>query len=485
VNCAPGVCSSKRPSRTGAKPFPRFGLVDHFNLTLHPRVIGRRSRAAILDKLISHIKSRKRGAAGHDLNTDPVHPIEPACGQRLEFHMTIHTDSQFPETGSDGLPLTALAREFYTSAEWFQRDLERIFRRRWLFVCHVSEVPNPGDYTTLEIGDDSIIVARDQHGKVNAFHNVCRHRGTRLCQPGRGKTKAFVCPFHAWTYNLDGTLRGAPHMQGLDKAHHGAKPVWCEIWNGMIFINLLKETPKPVAEYLQTVKLSGYQLDRTKVIEARDYLIKANWKINGETYQECYHCAGVHRDSLAKILIPMTAHDAFENSFNEVAHEQNRHRHDSREFLMYSPDLRKGLLAPGLETESWNGQLMSKRLLGDGTAPQPPSLTQWFPNWSVGAFPDTAFIIDWLPISPTETRWRTRWLVHEDAIEDVDYRVEEIVRLADMFNREDKEVVELQQAGVNSSGYVPGPLHRPLEDEMRKYFGAYISLVKQRLETPG
>jgi len=403
--------------------------------------------------------------------------------------MTANTDGPFPEEGNDGLPLTALSREFYTSPEWFQRDIERVFRRRWLFACHVSEVPNPGDYKTLEIGADSIIVARDQRGKVNAFHNVCRHRGTRLCQPGSGKTKTFVCPFHAWAYNLDGTLRGAPHMQGLDKGLYGAKPVWCEVWNGMIFINLLQERPKPVSEYLGTVKLAGYQLEHAKVIEARDYRIKANWKINGETYQECYHCAGIHRDSLAKILIPMTAHDAFENTFSEPAHGHNgdgegahaSHQHGSREFLMYSPDLRKGLLAPGLQTQSWNGQLMSKRLLGEGTAPQPPSLTQWFPNWSVGAFPDTAFIIDWLPLSATETLWRTRWLVHEDAVEGVDYQVEEVIRLADMFNREDKEVVELQQLGVSSSGYVPGPLQRPLEEEMRKYIGAYISLVKDSL----
>jgi Rieske 2Fe-2S family protein len=382
--------------------------------------------------------------------------------------------SRFPELGNDGLPLTALAREFYTSPEWFQRDMERVFRRRWLFACHVSEIPNPGDYTTLEIGGDSIIVARDQGRKVNAFHNVCRHRGSRLCRPGRGNIKAIVCPFHAWTYNLDGTLRAAPNMAALDRDRYGTKRVWSEVWNGMVFINLLNETPRPVAEYLENVRLSGYQLERAKVIEVRDYLINANWKINGETYQECYHCAGVHRNSLAKILLPMSAHEAFENTF----HEAGGHDQDNADFLMYSPDLRKGLLLPGLQTQSWNGELMSKRLLGEGCTPQPPCLVQWFPSWSIGAFPDTAFIIDWIPISAGETLWRTRWLVHEDAVEGVDYNLEDVVRLADMFNREDKVVVEQQQAGVNSTGYVPGPLHRPLEDEVRKYIAAYISLVK-------
>jgi phenylpropionate dioxygenase-like ring-hydroxylating dioxygenase large terminal subunit len=379
-------------------------------------------------------------------------------------------DDRFPKMGSDGLPLTALSREFYTSQEWFQRDIELVFRRRWLFVCHISEVPTPGAYITLELADDSIIVARDKAGAFNAFHNVCRHRGTRLCEPGRGKTQAFVCPFHAWTYNLDGTLRSAPHMPDLDKARHGARRVWCEVWNGMIFINLMEDRPKPVSEYLRNADFSGHRLDHAKVIEAKNYLVKANWKINGETYQECYHCTGVHRDSLAKIMNSLTTYAAFSDKPSEVA--------DDGEFLIFSADQRDGCFSPGVESETRDGQFVTKRMLGDGPAPQAPKLISWFPNFALGANPDYAFIIDWQPVSATETMWRTRWLVHADAVEGVDYVVKDVVDMADLVNIEDKAIVERQQAGVNSSAYVPGPFQRPVEDDTRKYLRHYVRIMK-------
>jgi phenylpropionate dioxygenase-like ring-hydroxylating dioxygenase large terminal subunit len=389
--------------------------------------------------------------------------------QHKAILMNGKTGGKFPETGNDGLPLTALSREFYTSPEWFQRDIERVFRRRWLFVCHGSEVKAAGDYTTFELGDDSIVVARDQHGQINAFHNVCRHRGTRFCDPGCGHVKAFVCPFHTWTYNLDGTLRGAPHMPGLDKTQYGAKRVWCEVWNGMVFINFMNEKPTPVAAYLRGADLESHRLDHAKVIEARDYPTDANWKINGETYQECYHCAVVHGASLGRLLTDVTNHTAYSN----VADPSQ-----DAEYMIYSADMRGGSLKPGVETQTWDGKLASKRLLGDGPEPQPPRLLSWFPSFSVGAFPDYAFIIDWVPVSATRTNFRTRWLVHEEAVEGVDYEREDILRMADTFNLEDKLIVNRAQAGVNSSAYVGGPYQRPFEDDTRKYIRQYLSLVK-------
>jgi phenylpropionate dioxygenase-like ring-hydroxylating dioxygenase large terminal subunit len=378
-----------------------------------------------------------------------------------------------PELGSGGLPLTGLPRPFYTSSEWFERDIEKVFRRRWLFVCHVSEIKSPGDFVTFELVDENIIVARDRNGSVNAFHNVCRHRGARLCKPERGNAKAFVCPFHAWTYNVDGTLRAAPQMPRLDKERFGLKTVWCEVWNGMVFINLMADQPQPVAEYLRSVKLEDYQLDKAKVIATRSYTIYANWKLNGETYQECYHCAGVHTNS----LMPLLNTEALLSAFDDPLAAAHGHDEVVGEFLMHAKDLRKGGFAPGVETESCDGKFASKRLLGDGSVELAPSLTQWFPNWSIGAFPDTAFIIDWIPVSATETIWRTRWLVHEEAVEGQDYSVEHIVKLADTFNLEDKTVVELAQQGINSKSYEPGPLHQPLENEVRKYLAHYLSMV--------
>ncbi|PYY72466.1 hypothetical protein CRX42_01065 [Pseudomonas jessenii] len=379
----------------------------------------------------------------------------------------------FPETGSDGLPVTSLAREFYTSKIWFDRDIEQVFSRRWLFACHISEMPNPGDYITMELGETSIIVARNKSGEIHAFHNVCRHRGTRLREPGCGNAAVFVCPFHSWSYNLDGGLRAAPHMPDIDKKCYSLKSVWSEVWNGMIFINLMSEQPKPVADYLRNADISGHELDRAKVVAVKDYLTKANWKINGETFQECYHCAVVHGDSLGKLINPITTYTAYEDSGDRTGDE------GEVEFMIYSADLEDGQFAPGVKTESMSGQFVSKRLLGSGPEPQPARLISWFPNFSVGAWPDFAVIVDWIPVSAQETIFRTRWLVHQDAVEGKDYILDEVVELTHLTNIEDKKIVELQQQGVNSPAYIPGPYHQPLEDDARKYIAHYLAMVKK------
>jgi phenylpropionate dioxygenase-like ring-hydroxylating dioxygenase large terminal subunit len=390
--------------------------------------------------------------------------------------MAACVDTLFPEIGEDGLPLTPLAREFYTSPEWFERDIEAIFRKRWLFVCHISEIPNPGDYTTYQLVQDSIIVARDKSGQINAFHNVCRHKGNLLCEHGKGNAKSFACPFHAWTYELDGSLRSAPLIDDIDKAAFSAKKVWCEVWNGIVFINLSKEHPKSVAEHMVNADFAGHQLERAKIIEAKDYHIEGNWKVNGETYQECYHCAGIHRDTLAKIMYSATTYAAFNHAPpTDVA--------EDAEFLIFSEDQREGCYKPGVETESLDGQFVTRRLLGE--TQQTPKLVSWFPNFALGACPDYAFIIDWIPVSATGTHWRTRWFVHEDAVEGVDYDRDEVVLTAHLVNVEDKAAVERLQSGINSSAYEPGPYQKPTENDSARYVRQYIEIMKRALAERG
>ncbi|APA90523.2 aromatic ring-hydroxylating dioxygenase subunit alpha (plasmid) [Paraburkholderia sprentiae WSM5005] len=377
----------------------------------------------------------------------------------------------YPETGPDGLPLTPLTQEFYTSELWYERDIEIVFSRRWLFVCHISELPNSGDYTTFELGKISIIVSRGQTGEVHAFHNVCRHRGTRLREPGKGNARVFTCQFHAWSYNTDGTLRLAPHMPDLDKACYNAKSVWSEVWNGMIFVNLQTEKPKSVADYLQNADVRGHRLESAKVIAKKDYVTKANWKINGETFQECYHCGIVHKATLGNIINPITTYTAYDDVAPVAGNDM--------EYMIFSDNLTEGQFAPGVKTETMDGQFVTKRLMGDGPEPQAAKLLSWFPNFSVGAWPDFAVVVDWIPVSAQETLFRTRWLVHADAVEGVDYDVDTVIELTDLANIEDKKIVELQQQGVNSPAYIPGPYQIPLEDYARKYIAHYLAMVKE------
>lgn len=376
------------------------------------------------------------------------------------------------EIAADGYPTMSLPGEYYHSELWFKRDIERVFSRRWVFVCHTTELPKFGDYRTLELGDYSVIVSRGKENQIHAFHNVCRHRGTRLVEPGSGNSKTFMCPFHAWSYNVDGSLRMAPHMPELKKECNSAKRVWSEEWNGMIFINLLDEKPIAVAEYLREADISGHNLANTKVIAAKEYVTKANWKINGETFQECYHCAVVHGKSLGKLINPITTYTAYDDAGMVTA--------DSKEYMIFSADLTEGQFAPGVKTETMDGEFVTKKLLGRGPDAQPAKLLSWFPNFSVGAWPDFAVVVDWIPLSAQETLFRTRWLVHADAVEGVDYETEKVLELTDITNVEDKKIVEMQQQGVNSPAYVPGPYHQPLEDDARKYIGHYLAMIAEK-----
>jgi phenylpropionate dioxygenase-like ring-hydroxylating dioxygenase large terminal subunit len=374
-----------------------------------------------------------------------------------------------PRVGDDGLPLDSLPRECYTTPEWFQRDMDMVFRRRWLFVCHVSEIPNSGDYVSYEIAKESVIVARDRKGGVNAFHNVCRHRGIRFVEPGKGNVKVFICEFHLWTYNLDGTLRGAPRMPGLDKSCYGAKSVQCEVWNGMVFINLMEEPAKPVAGYLCNVDLRSHHLDRVKVIATREYRLKANWKINFETYTDSYHVEAIHANTINKILDMNSETTAYDNTDDEL--------HNREDFFVFSDDMRDGAFFPGMSSQTFDGHPVCRKNFGDGVTVPPPKLVAWTPSFSVAAFPDYGYIFDWIPISTNETLFRNRWIVHEDAIEGVDYEIDEVTAFVNAFNQEDTGIVAKQQLGVESMAYVPGPYQVPLEQATRLFVGHYLSMV--------
>ena len=157
----------------------------------------------------------------------------------------------FRDTSEDSLTgAKTLPQRYFVSSEVFAKEAERIFARHWLCVGHQTQIARPGDYFLQEIGNESLIIVRDRKDKVRSFFNVCRHRGTRLCEQSHGQFHATIqCPYHAWTYTLEGALLGAPHMDAVadfDKAAHSLREVAVELWEGFIFVNLT-EQPPPLA----------------------------------------------------------------------------------------------------------------------------------------------------------------------------------------------------------------------------------------------
>jgi phenylpropionate dioxygenase-like ring-hydroxylating dioxygenase large terminal subunit len=377
------------------------------------------------------------------------------------------------QNGSNqALPRGPLSREYYTSEGWYERDLERVFRQRWLFAGHASEVSDPGQFFTFELGTDSVIVSRANSGELKAFHNVCRHRGSRVCQESAGHVKGFRCPFHGWSYGLDGTLKVASKMPPeFDKSSFPLRPVWLEEWNGLCFISLADERPGSVSEALASADFSDYGLARTKVIADRVYHTAANWKLVAETFGECYHCA-INHPGMCRVLDPFGDIEAWDDA--DAVNESP----DDGDYVLYTPDVTPAMIH-GAVTMSTDGQLVCQRRLGALDRPQSENAgVFWFPNFGMFAQPDYAITFSWLPTSPTTTIFRSTWSVHEDAVEGQDYDPENVAEFEHQINVEDTDLCGVVQLGVSSQAYDnSAPYHPVFEAPLRGYMRTYLEHV--------
>ena len=208
---------------------------------------------------------------------------------------------KYPELGTG-----PLSTEPYISEEYFALERDRVFRRSWLNVGRVEEIPNAGDYFVREIAicSASVLIVRGSDGVVRGFHNVCSHRGNRLVKDQRGSCRAaFVCGFHSWAYSNDGALIGVPDEEkfyGLDKRAHGLTPVNTDIWEGFIFVHMDPEPAETLRDYLDGVadRLDGCPFHKMELFQAYRVEERANWKIGVDAQNELYHLPFQHRQTL-------------------------------------------------------------------------------------------------------------------------------------------------------------------------------------------
>ena len=189
----------------------------------------------------------------------------------------------------------SLPARFFYDEEVFQREKANIFFRSWHLVAHANELKEPGSYVTHDIFEQSVLVVAGRDGQLRAFHNVCQHRGNRLVESRRGKSPSFTCGYHAWSYALDGCLRGAPNVQGVagfDKSEHGLKPVRVETFASFVFVNLdprAQRIGEMAAGAEAEIRRYIPDLDRLTLIEEVDVPVPANWKVIQENSIEGYH----------------------------------------------------------------------------------------------------------------------------------------------------------------------------------------------------
>lgn len=396
----------------------------------------------------------------------------------------------------------SLEAPFYTSQEVYDLDMKAIFGEHWLFVSTEAEIPEPGDYVTVEIGTQSLIIVRDDDEEVRALRNVCRHRGSRLVEDPCGSVGNLVCPYHQWTYRTDGSLIFAEGQSpSFDKNQFGLRQVHVRTVAGLVFICLAEEPPQDFDEVAAVIEpyLTSYRLGEAKVAHQTDLVEEGNWKLVMENNRECHHCDASHPELITSYfpflryseedVTPrmrpiyeryLAATENLDNvcTLNKVPRELV-HELDTRPtgFMI----MRLPLDGDGASFGP-DGAQVCRKLMGDVTTPKFGDLSLHMqPNSWFHFLSDHALVFSVLPLGPDKTMVRTTWLVHPDAVEGVDYDLESLTGVWKATNDQDRELVEKAQRGVTDPSYEPGP-YALVEDDVEAFINWYVGRLGDYLE---
>ncbi|HEY6306142.1 MAG TPA: aromatic ring-hydroxylating dioxygenase subunit alpha [Candidatus Angelobacter sp.] len=334
-----------------------------------------------------------------------------------------------------------LPQRYYTNPDWFQREMEAIHFDMWLCAGRTGQIPNAGDYFVRTFANASVIIVRDDKGGIRAFHNVCRHRGTLLCQEHEGKFAGRIqCQYHAWTYKLDGTLANAPHMekvQGFREADYPLNSVATAVWDGHIFINL-SARPIPFSEHLAGLdqKFQPWRMEDLQMVERRVYHLKANWKLIVQNYSECLHCPIVH-PQLQKFSHYMSGD-------NEPPQPT---------YLGGRMDLRDGV-----KSLTMTGS--TDRCPLPGLHKDDQRRVYYYcllPNFFLNLHPDYMLTFTLWPRAVDRTEIVCEWHFHPDEIRKPGFNAQDAIEFWDITNKQDWELSDLAQQGISSKVYQPGP----------------------------
>ena len=382
---------------------------------------------------------------------------------------------------------TALQQLFYTNDDIFQRDIEQVYLKSWLYAGHLSEIPKPGDWFLFEMAGESVIIVRNDENQVSALLNVCRPRGSKICLEEHGCSRKLVCRYHGWSYDLDGRLHSAAHMPGdIDKSEIRLKKIHTGLLEGMIFINFADQPAsfEPVRDDLSAC-LRPYRLDRAKVAHRQTYSIKANWKLSVENYTECYHCAPSHPEytrghALAKpgarstaemeqVMARAGACGLSETSLNRVYLDE---RGFGTGYAFERYPMWRGHVT-GSEDGKPVAPLMGEVRDYDGGTTD----FQVGPVTFALAYCDHVVIYRFTPVSKDESECDITWLVNGDAVEGEDYDINRLTWLWDVTTRADKRIIEYNAEGVNSRYYEPGPYSK-MEEYTWKFTSWYLEAIR-------
>ncbi len=334
---------------------------------------------------------------------------------------------------------TTLPRHFYTDPQFYLAELDRFYFDRWICAGRIDQVAAPGDFFVRTIGSESLVITRDAGGDIHALFNVCRHRGTRLCETTDGHfVDRIQCPYHAWTYDLAGRLLAAPHMApDFRKEDYPLQRAGCETWDGHIFVRL-GENPTPLADQLGDLpsRFANWRMGNLRRARRRVYDVKANWKLIVLNFNECLHCPTLHP------------------ALNRL------HHYLGADNVAPTATYCGGAMGfrDGVETMSTDGRRRRDYLPGlDRAQRQQVVYFAIYPNLLLSLHPDYMMTHTLWPRAHDRTEIVCEWHFQPSELARPDVQLDDAVEFWDVTNREDWWIAEQSQAGINSRAYRPGP----------------------------
>ncbi|MGF6261870.1 Rieske 2Fe-2S family protein [Paraburkholderia youngii] len=388
----------------------------------------------------------------------------------------------------------------YGRPDIFESDVDIFFNKHWIVVGVTADVPEPGDVSTVDIGSASVIVVRDDEEEIRAFRNVCRHRGARLREPGKSTVGMLVCPYHQWTYDLEGDLRHAAHMgKGFDKSCRSLIPVHVKVVGAHIFVCFADDAPSDIAhlEETMTPRFAPYDLQKSKIAYETEIVENGNWKLVIENNRECYHCAAGHPELNVSFLPEdfgfskeemseesLAALDTYfaRNAATQQSWEEGGHLHTAVEYLDEDATTQfrtqRLAIAGAGESQTMDTKVACTKLFGDLTRRDLGDTHFWTHNSWTHVMSDHAVISYLIPLSPEKTLVRTKWLVHADAVEGVDYDLQRLTEVWTATNAQDASLVAVNHRGTQDPGFIPGPYSPFTETYVYQFTRWYAARLK-------
>lgn len=370
--------------------------------------------------------------------------------------MTFLKTSKTLKAGSKTLP-----RNYYTQPDILRQEFINIFQNNWICIARNSDLTDKGQYIIVQLGDESAIVLKDKKDEIKAFFNVCRHRGTRICNNQEGKfSNTIQCPYHGWTYDLNGKLVGSPHMEKINdfkKIDYPLFPIQIKEWEGFIFLNLsdnpisFNQAFKPIERRFQS-----WDLQDLSVIDKKTYQVNCNWKLIIQNYCECYHCPMIH-PQLAEIHNYLGGrNDFFKGPFLGGYMDFNSDKESITSSGKYCCPPLKNIKGNDLRRVYYYSL---------------------FPNMLLSLHPEYVMYHTVWPNGPDKCIVNCSWLfLKESAISNKD-SIYEAIDFWDKTNQQDWQICEYSQLGINSTKYSPAP-YSGQESLLAAYDNYYISQME-------